>query len=183
MNSVMPMKQYKAEGSIAPAGTFGSVSKKRRKRMALPVAFSPKKADPRVELQRRLEAAPNEHAEALLVAYDLLEEAHRQGVLDALHGALRAKGTIVTLLAEYGSDPVAINALRHVIAVAKMLGSFDPEPISNFAREAYTVAQNERRESHPPSLWQLFKRVNHPDARRGLSFATSMLAALGRAWR
>jgi uncharacterized protein YjgD (DUF1641 family) len=151
--------------------------------MAVPVAFTPKKADPRVELQRRLEAAPNEHAEALLVAYDVLEEAHNQGLLDALHGALKAKDTIISLLAQHAAHPANMNALRHIIAVGQMLGSFDPEPISAFAREAYTVAENERRESKPPSLWQLFKRVNHPDARRGLSFATSMLAALGRAWR
>jgi uncharacterized protein YjgD (DUF1641 family) len=43
--------------------------------------------------------------------------------------------------------------------------------------------ETQRRESRPPSLWQLFKRMTHPDARRGLSFVTSMLAALGRAWR
>ena len=151
--------------------------------MAEPVVFSPKKADPRVELQRRLAAAPQEHAEALLVAYDVLEEAHNQGLLDALHGALKAKDTIITLLAQHAANPANMNALRHVIAVGQMLGSFDPEPISAFAREAYGVAETERREGKPPSLWQLFQRIRHPDARRGLSFATSMLAALGRAWR
>ena len=151
--------------------------------MAEPIAFTPKKADPRVELQRRLAAAPSEHAEALLVAYDLLEEAHKQGILDALHGAVRARDTIVSLLAKYAAEPVNINALRHVIAVGQMVGSFDPEPISNLAKEAYTAMETERRESRPPSLWQLFRRMNQPDARRGLSFATSMLAALGRAWR
>ena len=151
--------------------------------MAQPVEFTPKKADPRVELQRRLAAAPNEHAEALLVAYDLLEEAHRQGILDALHGAVKAKDTIVSLLAKFGAEPVNINALRHVIAVGQMVGSFDPEPISNLAREANAAMESQRRQSRPPSLWQLFKRMTHPDTRRGLSFVTSMLAALGRAWR
>ncbi len=151
--------------------------------MAIPVQFTPKKADPHVELQRRLAAAPREHAEALLVAYDVLEEAHKQGLLDALHGALQAKDTIITLLAQHAAQPANMNALRHVLAVGQMLGSFDPEPISAFAREAYTVAESERRERRPPSLWKLFKRINHPDARRGLSFATSMLSALGRAWR
>ena len=73
--------------------------------------------------------------------------------------------------------------MRHVIAVGQMVGSFDPEPISNLAREAYTAMETQRRESRPPSLWQLFKRMTHPDARRGLSFVTSMLGALGRAWR
>ena len=151
--------------------------------MAQPVPFTPKTADPRTELQRRLAAAPNEHAEALLVAYDLLQEAHNQGILDALHGAVKAKDTIISLLAKFGTETVNINAVRHVIAVGQMVGSFDPEPISNLAKEAYTAMETQRRESRPPSLWQLFQRMRHPDTRRGLSFVTSMLGALGRAWR
>lgn len=151
--------------------------------MANPLPFTPKKADPRTELQRRLAAAPEEHAEALLVAYDVLEEAHRQGILDALHGALRAKDTIVTELAKYAADPVNVNALRHVIAVGKMVGSFDPEPISSLAREAYLSMEEHKRTKKAPSLWQLSRRMFHEDTRRGLSFLTSMLAALGRATR
>lgn len=151
--------------------------------MAQPIAFTPQKADPRTELQRRLAAAPSEHAEALLVAYDLLEEAHKQGILDALHGAVKAKNTIVSLAAGFAAEPANMNALRHVLAVGQMVGGFDPEPISNLAREAYDATVSQRRESHPPSLWQLFKRMNHPDSRRGLSFVTSMLGALGRAWK
>ena len=151
--------------------------------MAQPIAFTPQKADPRTELQRRLAAAPSEHAEALLVAYDLLEEAHKQGILDALHGVVKAKDTIASLVAGFAAEPVNMNALRHVLAVGQMVGGFDPEPISNLAREAYDASVSQRRESRPPSLWQLFKRMNHPDTRRGLSFVTSMLGALGRAWK
>ena len=151
--------------------------------MANPLPYVPKKADPRIELQRRLAEAPSEHAEALLVAYDLLGEAHRQGVLDALHGAVRAKDTIISELARYGADPVAINALRHIIAVGKMVGSFDPEPISTLAREAYTAMETHKRETEPPSLWRLFGRLFDRDTRRGLGFLTAMLGALGRATR
>ena len=150
--------------------------------MANPLAYTPKKADPKTELQRRLAAAPAEHAEALLVAYDLLGEAHEQGVLDMLQGMIRAKDTIASELAQCGSDPVATNALRHVIAVGKMVGSFDPEPISKLAREAYD-SMHSQKEQEPPSLWQLSKRMFNKDTRRGLAFLTSMLAALGRATR
>jgi uncharacterized protein YjgD (DUF1641 family) len=151
--------------------------------MANPLPYVTRKADPRTELQRRLAEAPTEHAEALLVAYDLLGEAHRQGLLHALHGAVRAKDTIVSELARYAADPVAINALRHVIAVGKMVGSFDPEPISSLAREAYTAMETHKQETEPPSMWQLFRRISHKDTRRGLAFLTAMLGALGRATR
>jgi uncharacterized protein YjgD (DUF1641 family) len=149
--------------------------------MAIPIAFSPKQADARTELQARLASAPLVHAEALLVAYDLLEAAHDQGILDALHGAISAKDTIVEELAKYTADPINVNLLRHVLAVGKMIGSFDPEPVSQFSKEAVDAMANHRREEQPPSLWRIFKRMLAPDTRRGLSFLTLMLGALGRA--
>jgi uncharacterized protein YjgD (DUF1641 family) len=41
--------------------------------------------------------------------------------------------------------------------------------------------ESQREEKAPPTLWQLFKRLREPGTRRGLSFLTSVLAALGRA--
>jgi len=136
--------------------------------MANPISFKPKAVDPKMELQRRLDAAPMEHAEALLVAYDLLEEAHRQGVLDALHGAIGAKNTIAGLIAKYAAEPVSVNAIRNVLVLGKMLGSIDPDGLT------------QEMEEEPPSLWQIFKRVRTPEARRALGVMTSMLGAMGR---
>lgn len=151
--------------------------------MANPLAYVPKKSDPRTELQSRLDAAPIEHAEALLVAYDVLEEAHRQGILDALHGAISARDLIISDLARISDDPIAINALRHLFAVGKMVGRFDPQPISAFACEAQAAVESHKNEKAAPSMWQLFRRMFHEDTRRGLAFVTAMLAALGRATR
>ena len=47
--------------------------------MASPIEFKPQKVDPREELQRRLQAAPMEHAESILVALDVLEAALEKG--------------------------------------------------------------------------------------------------------
>jgi len=151
--------------------------------MANPLAYVPKKADPRNELQRRLDAAPIEHAEALLVAYDLLEEAHRQGILDALHGAISARDTIISDLARVGDDPAALNTVRNLIAVGKLLGSFDPQPFSEMAREANDAMEQHKKEKTAPSMWELFRRMRREDTRRGLAFMMAILAALGRATR
>jgi uncharacterized protein YjgD (DUF1641 family) len=72
---------------------------------------------------------------------------------------------------------------RHGIAVGKMLGSLDPEPISKLAAEAYAAMETHRQQKEPPSMWQLARRMFHRDTRRGLAFVTSMLGALGRASR
>jgi uncharacterized protein YjgD (DUF1641 family) len=149
--------------------------------MANPISFVPKAVDPRLELQRRLSAAPTEHAEALLVAFDLLEEAHRQGILDALHGAIGAKDKIVASLAAYSAEPMSVQAIRNLLALGKILGTLDPEPLSKISKAMFEAAETHRSEAEPPTLWQLFKRIRTPEARRGLSFATRMLGALGSA--
>jgi len=149
--------------------------------MAQPISFTPKTVDPKQELERRLAAAPKEHAEALLVAFDVLEEAHRQGVLDAVHGALRARDTIAGIAAEYLADPASGNSMRNLLALGKIVGTLDPEPIWKAANEVQKARETHRREQDPPSLWQLYKRMRDPDARRGLSLMTHLLAAIGRA--
>jgi uncharacterized protein YjgD (DUF1641 family) len=149
--------------------------------MANPIAFTPKAVDPKFELQRRLATAPNEHAEALLVAYELLDEAHRQGILDLLHGAIGAKDSLLGTIADYSGQPISVNALRNLLALGKLLGTLDPEPISTFSKVMTSAMEKHREEAEPPTLWRLFKRLLEPDMRRGLSFVTLMLSALGRA--
>jgi uncharacterized protein YjgD (DUF1641 family) len=151
--------------------------------MAAPIKFKPKSVDPKFELQRRLEAAPIEHAESLLVAYDLLEEAHKQGILDALHGAIGAKDTIVGLLAKYSAEPVSINAIRNGMILTKLLGSLNPEPLSEISKQIAATMESHAQEKQPPSLWALFRRSTNSDSRRGLSLLTSILQAVGRATR
>lgn len=148
--------------------------------MAKPIAFAPKSVDPRLELQHRLEAAPNEHAEALLVVYDLLGEAHRQGILDAMHGAVKARDTIFGSLAEYAAAPESTQALSNLLALGRLLGSIDPERMSRFSREMAGAMASGGKPDKPPTLWQLFRRMREPESRRGLSILTEILASLGR---
>jgi uncharacterized protein YjgD (DUF1641 family) len=113
-----------------------------------------------------------EHAEAILVAFDLLEEAHDQGLLDMLLGAVGSKDAIFGKLAEYAREPVSTQALRNLLILAKLLGSIDPEML-----RAVTAPTEEK---EPPSLWQIFKQIRSKDGRRGLSIAATLLTGLGR---
>jgi uncharacterized protein YjgD (DUF1641 family) len=149
--------------------------------VAIPISFAPKRVNPKLELQKQLIAAPVEHAEALLVAFDLLEEAHRQGVLDALHGAIGAKDTIMASLAAYSDERVSINALRNLLVLGRILGTLEPEPLSRMSKAMFAAGEEHKAEKEPPSLWQLFKRMRRPEIRRGLSFLTRMLGAVGTA--
>ena len=136
--------------------------------MANPLTFKPLPVDPHLELERRLNAAPREHAEALLVVYDIIQAAHDNGLLDTAHGLISARDTIIGKLAEYAKTPEGETGIRNLLAAAKMLAALDPEILDQLSRSVVTAAQQHQQEQKPPSLWQLFKRTNSDDSRRGL---------------
>jgi uncharacterized protein YjgD (DUF1641 family) len=149
--------------------------------MANPIAFTPAPVDPHLELMRRLNAAPREHAEALLVAYDLLQTAHDEGLLDTVHGMIGAKDTIFGKLAEYAKTPEGIAGIRNLLAGLKILTALDPETLDELSRAVAIAAVEHKRELKPPSLFQIAKRAANEDGRRGLSFMTLLLTHVGRA--
>jgi uncharacterized protein YjgD (DUF1641 family) len=148
--------------------------------MANPIAFQ-MKADPKVDLERRLAVAPREHAEALLVAWDLLQAAHDQGLLDMAHGAVAAKDEIFATLAKYGRTPEGVAAVRNGIALLRVLMSVDPDLLDRLARAAEGAHAEHRREEKAPSLWTLMRRMTCEDSRRGFSFMTLLVSSLGKA--
>ena len=148
--------------------------------MANPIKFTPLPINPKLELQKRVDAAPIEHAEALLVAWDVLQSAHDKGLLDMLQGAIDAKDTITGKLAEYAKLPEGIAGIRNLLAAAKILTELDPETLDKLSRSMASAAEQHQRESTPPSLWQIIKRTMSDDGRRGLSFATLLLTGFGK---
>jgi uncharacterized protein YjgD (DUF1641 family) len=148
--------------------------------MANPLPFKLNVTDPHQELERKLAAAPREHAEALLVAWDLLQVAHDKGILDLAQGLIGGRDIIATELAAAAKKPESINAIRNLIAMGRVLGSLDPGTLDHLAKALDGAAQQKEAEGKPSSLWQLFRRVTSEDGRRGLSFATTILTGLGR---
>lgn len=151
--------------------------------MANPLAFKPHLEDPHLELQRRLAAAPQEHGEALLVVWDLLQTAHDKGILDLAQGLVGGRDIIATELASAAKRPESINALRNLISLGRVLGSLDPGTLDHLAKALDGAAHQKEAEQKPPSLWQLFRRISSEDGRRGLSFVTTILTGLGRSTR
>ena len=151
--------------------------------MANPLAFKPEPVDPHLELERRLSRAPREHAEALLVVYDILEAAHQNGSLDAVHGLVSARDKIFGRLAEFANTPEGKAGLLNILQLAAMLAALDPALVKQLADALGESSAASRREERPPSLWQLFRRATSDDSRRALSFVTLLLSSLGRSFR
>lgn len=152
--------------------------------MAHPITFKPEPVDPHLELMKRVEAAPREHAEALLVAWDVLQAAHDQGMLDLLHGLLGGRNLIAEKLAEAVNTTDGINLLRNVIAAGRILAAADPDFLYKFSK----ALDRELQPGGPsapgtpaPTLLQLFRKVRAEDTRRGLGLALGLVSSLGAA--
>ena len=150
--------------------------------MANPLSFKPK-VDPKLELERQLEAAPLENAEALLVAYDILKTAHANGTLDLVNGLIGGRDIIASKVAEYAKLPGGIAAIRNLLALSKILMAFDPETLDELTKSITTATGQHRAEVKPPSLWALARRATSEDSRRGLSLMTLALEAIGKSLR
>src|ERR1700722_4070377 len=143
--------------------------------MAKPIAFKPITVDFKADLARKLEKAPEEHAEALLLAYDVLEVGDRKGLLSLLHGAIGAKDTIFNTLSQYAAAPGGIVAIRNLLTAAKILTELDPEVLDQISKAVAHATKEHQAEREAPSLLQLARRATSEDSRRGLSFMTVVL--------
>lgn len=149
--------------------------------MAKPITFTPQPIDPHVELMRRVEAAPREHAEALLVAWDTLQTAHDQGILDLLQGLMGGRDVIAGKLAEAMVLPESVNAVRNLIALGRILAAFDPDMLHRLAKAMDQGMQAPQADGDTPSMFRILRQATSPAGKRGLSFAVQLLVAVGTA--
>src|SRR5271167_3620163 len=148
--------------------------------MAMPVPMKQfTQVDSREELQKRIQDAPIAHADAVLSAYELLQQLHDTGTLDVLRGALGAGDVLVEHVVLLMTAPEAVNALRNLILIGKVLGSINPD-VLHAVVEGLPEAVAQTPGAEPPSLFALGRQAASQDARRGLAAAVSIMEVLGR---
>ncbi len=149
--------------------------------MAQPIPLELSPRDPRVELQTRLQAAPLEHAEALLSAYEVLQGLHDRGVFDLARAFLGSGEKVTEIAVNAAKAPEVVIGLRNLIVLAKTLGTIEPELVEGFARSLpEAIARTKAHEANPPGFWGILKKFRGRDFRRGLVLVNSMLEAFGR---
>jgi uncharacterized protein YjgD (DUF1641 family) len=152
--------------------------------MAAPLAFKPQPVDVQKELMQRVQSAPQDHAEALLAAWDLLEASHEKGILDMAQGLVGGRDIIAGKLAEAANTPDGINAVRNLLALGRIVASLDPEMLYKVSRALDRNPPRVRTaEEKPPSLLSLFRQFRAEDTRRGLAYGLDLLAVVGAATR
>jgi len=149
--------------------------------MAQPIALEVPPRNPRAELRSRLEQAPEEHAEAVLAAYEVLQELHNRGVLEIMRGALAASDEILEKVVDNARTPEAIRAIRNLLFWRQILGSIEPEWFKGiFQAIPEGIAQATAERDQPVSVFGVLRRLTNKDSLRGLAAAVDFLQAFGR---
>src|SRR5258707_3318676 len=149
--------------------------------MARPISLEIPPRNPRAELRARLEQAPEEHAEAVLAAYEVLQELHNRGVLDIMRGFLAASDDILEKVVDNIRTPESIRAIRNLLFWRQILGSIEPEWFKGIFQaipEGLAEATAEREK--PVGLFTLLRRLTSKDSLRGLAAAIDFLQAFVR---
>ncbi len=149
--------------------------------MARPIPLEVPAGDPRIALQTRLEAAPVQHAEALLSAYDVLQGLHDCGVLDLMRGALGSGDKVLDVAVGAAKSPDSIRAIRNLLLLINMLSAIEPEVLKTLSQAAPEALRMAVRQSERPGLWRLVKDfLWNRDFRHGLAAMNTMLEVFGR---
>jgi uncharacterized protein YjgD (DUF1641 family) len=148
--------------------------------MAQPIPLELPPRNPRKELLDRLESAPQEHAEALLDAFDLLEELHQAGALQKLRGTVSASGEILERGVDAAKSPAGTRALRNLLILGQILSSIDPDLLKCIAVAAgETLGSARKPVTEPPGLLALLSEFRQPEVRRSVALINKFLEALG----
>jgi len=149
--------------------------------MAQPIPLEIPPRNPRAELRSRLEQAPEQHAEAVLAAYEVLQELHSRGVLEIMRGALAASDELLEKVVDGAKTPEAIRAIRNLLFWRQILGSIEPEWFKGiFQAIPEGIAEATAERDQPVSFFRLLRRLTNKDSLRGLAAAIDFLQAFGR---
>lgn len=147
--------------------------------MAEPILLKLPPRDPREALFQRLENAPQEHAEALLAAYDVLQGLHDKGILELTKGVLGSGEQILEILVKAADAPEVIHGIRNFVILTRLFGTLEPKLLEHLA-QAVPKALVEAKTEKPLGLLQLLGKLSNSDTRRMLTIMTRVLESLGK---
>ena len=147
--------------------------------MAKQVPFRVQPVPAAEETQRKLDAAPLAHAEAVLNAFRTLQTLHDTHTLDFVRGLLGAGDEVLSQVVSVATSPQSTRAIRNLLILTNLLGSIDPDTLHRIT-SAVTPMLTERQPVEPPSLFAMTKRLFSKDTRRALGAGLAVLEGLGR---
>ncbi len=149
--------------------------------MAQPIRTYTPHRDEQEELRAKVENAPVQHAQAVLAAYQVLQQAQDHGILDLLRGAIGAGDAIVDKASDFANTPEGIRAMRNFLALSRIFANLDPEKVDAVAN---AITENQCREGapgcEPPSILKSLQRMSSRNSRRTLATIAAVADAFGK---
>ena len=146
--------------------------------MAQPIAFHPPvKAVP--TNREQLERAPEEHADAILSAYELLQVLHDRGVLNLLRGAVAAGDGLVGTVTAAIDTPESIRAIRNFVLLSKFFASIPPNVLKSLL-DTVSAGANREKAHKAPGLLSLLWRLRNEDGRHAASVVIDLFEGIGK---
>ena len=146
--------------------------------MAQPIAFHPP-AKPVPTNREQLERAPEEHADAILSAYELLQVLHDRGVLNLLRGAVAAGDGLVGTVTAAIDTPESIRAIRNFVLLSKFFASIPPNVLKSLL-DTVSAGANREKAHKAPGLLSLLWRLRNEDGRHAASVVIDLFEGLGK---
>jgi uncharacterized protein YjgD (DUF1641 family) len=147
--------------------------------MANPILLKLPPRDPREALYQRLENAPNEHAEALLSTYDILQGLHDRGLLELAKGALGSSEKVLQILVDTANTPEVIRGIRNAMVLARIADAMDPSLLESLER-AVPEGLAEAQKSKPLGLFGVMAKFLSRDTWRVLVATACILQTVGK---
>lgn len=146
--------------------------------MAQPIPFHPPTESPREVLVRRLENAPQEHAEALLSVYEIVQQLHDKGLLEIAKGALGSGEKVMKIAVDAADKPEIVQAVRNFMILSKLFATLEPKLLEHLA-QAVPRALVQAKTEKPLSMFHLLGKLMNSDTRRILGITTRVVESLG----
>src|SRR5882762_11092404 len=119
-----------------------------RRKMAQPIAFHAP-AKPKEANMERLRNASEEHADALLSAYELLQLLHDRGVLNLLRGMVGGGDELIGTITAAVDTPESIRAIRNFLLLTKFFANIPPDVLTSLAHTVNAGAKREKAHKAP----------------------------------
>ncbi len=146
--------------------------------MAQPIVFEAP-AKPAPANMERLRNAPEEHAEAILSAYELLQLLHDRGVLNLLRGLVGGGDELIGTISAAMATPESIRGIRNFVLLTKFFANIPPDVLTSLAETVSAGAKREKAHK-APGLLHLMWRLRNEDSRHAAAVALDLLEGLGK---
>lgn len=147
--------------------------------MAEPLSFENPPRDVRQEPHPQLQSQPDEHPEAMLDVYAILQLLRDKGILEMIKDGLGSMEKVMEIITETLEREEVVRTVRNLTIFVKMIGSIEPDTLERIMK-SLSNATEDTQTKKPPGLLRLLGQFSTADARRALEPLAAALQAAGR---